>query len=163
MNIDIVILRILHIVSGAFWVGTILFMALILRPKLISLGAGVDRRLTQSIDRAVNAATGVAGLITVAAGIGLVLKLRWGHFDTFFDSGWGYAILIGFIAAMGAFTMGGMAGGAIARAASISNGQPGGEDAATLQALDARIVRLERLHALFLLIAVGSMASARFV
>ena len=38
MNIDIVVLRLLHIVSGAFWVGTILFMALILRPKLRSLG-----------------------------------------------------------------------------------------------------------------------------
>jgi uncharacterized membrane protein len=161
LNIDFVVLRILHIVSGAFWVGTIVFMALILRPRLISLG--VDRRVTQSIDRAVNAATGIAGLITVSAGIGLVLRLRWGHLDTFFNTGWGYAILIGFIAAMAAFAAGGMEGSASGRAASISNGQSGGDDAATLQALDARVVRLQRFHALFVLIAVGSMASARFV
>ena len=160
MNIDIVVLRLLHIVSGAFWVGTILFMVLILRPKLSSLGS--DRMLVRSMDRAVNSATGIAGVITVAAGIGLVLKLRWGHLDTLLDSGWGIAILIGFIAAIGAFVIGAME----ARAISTSNGVSGDnpESVATnLQAIDARIAVLGRLHALFVLIAVGSMASARFV
>ena len=161
MNIDFVALRILHIVFGAFWVGTMVFMALILRPRLVSLG--VDRKVIQSIDKAVNTATGIAALITVAAGVGLLLRLRWGHFDTFFDSGWGYAILLGIIAAIGAFALGGMEQSTSARAASMSSGPPGGDNEAVLEVLDARVVRLQRLHALFVLVAVGSMASARFV
>ena len=162
MNIDIVVLRLLHIVSGAFWVGTILFMVLILRPRLRSLSVSVDRRLTQSIDRAVNSATGIAAVITVVAGIGLVLRLRWGRLDTLFDSGWGLAILVGFVASMGAFVVGAME----ARAISIGDRLTGNgfeSVAASLQTIDARIAFLGRLHVLFILIAVGSMASARFV
>ena len=162
MNVDLVVLRLLHIVFGAFWVGTILFMALILRPRLTSLSTSVDRRLTLSIDRAVNTATGIAGLITVAAGIGLVFRLRWGRLNTLFDSGWGFAILVGFVAAMGAFVVGAMEACAISIGDRLTG--DGSESVeASLQTIDARIAFLGRLHALFILIAVGSMASARFV
>ena len=27
--------------------------------------------------------------VTIAAGLFLALRLRWGHLDTFFDTGWG--------------------------------------------------------------------------
>ena len=163
MNIDIVVLRLLHIVSGAFWVGAILFTAFILRPRLMSPESGANRRLRQSIDRAVNSSTGIAGLITVAAGIGLALRLRWGHLDTFFNSGWGFAILIGFIAAMCAFVLGAMEARTISAVNGLSEDNPDSVDAAALQSLEGRILVLGRVHALLVLIAVGSMASARFV
>ena len=167
MLIDVVVLRILHIVSGAFWVGTILFMALFLRPRLRSLGSEVNRRLTISIESAVNISTGISAVITVLAGIALVFRLRGGRLDTFFNSGWGYAILIGFIAAMAAFVLGGMSANISSRTASIidemQGSSPSGDQSTLLQELDGRMVLLERLHALFVLIAVGSMASARFV
>ena len=101
------------------------------------------------------------------AGIALALRLRGGHLDTFFNTGWGYAILVGFIAAMLAFVAGGLSGGTSARLASITDGfadePPDDDQLAQVQALDARLVRLERIHALFIVIAVASMASARFV
>ena len=167
MLLDIIVLRLLHIISGAFWVGTILFMVMFLRPRLREFSSGVDRRLTGSVERVVGTATGVSGLITVVAGIALALRLRWGHLDTFFNTGWGYAILVGFIAAMAAFVAGGLSGGTSARLASITDGfadaPPGDDELAQVQELDARLVRLERIHALFIVIAVASMASARFV
>ena len=41
--------------------------------------------------------SGVAAVVTIAAGVTLALRLRWGHLDTFLSTGWGWAILIGFI------------------------------------------------------------------
>jgi hypothetical protein len=44
--------------------------------------------------------------ITIAAGTYLALRLRWGNLDNFLDTGWGWAILIGFVATMGAYASG---------------------------------------------------------
>lgn len=167
VSIDIVVLRLLHIIFGALWVGTILFMVLFLRPRLRSLGAEANRKLTNAIERAVDKSTGISGTITVIAGITLALRLRWGHLDTFFNTGWGYAILIGFIAAIAAFVAGGMSTGIPAKATLIIDemqvDSSNDEQSILLKDLDSRLIVLERLHALFVLIAVGSMASARFV
>lgn len=167
MQIDIVIFRVLHIVFGAFWVGTALFMALFLRPRLMLISSEINRKLIISIEQAVNVSTGISGVVTILAGIVLVIKLRGSRLDTLFNTGWGYAILIGIIAAICAFIAGGISASLYARAASLANEtqdpSPGDTKSASASDLDSRIVIFERLHAMFVLIAVGSMASARFV
>ena len=39
MNVEMVVLRLLHIVFGVFWVGSALFLAAILEPRLRALAA----------------------------------------------------------------------------------------------------------------------------
>ena len=95
-------------------------MTLFLRPRLRSLGFEANRSLINSIEWVVNASTGISAVVTVVAGIVLVLRLRGNSLDTLFNTGWGYAILIGFIAAMGAFVPGAMSAKISARAASIA-------------------------------------------
>ena len=44
MDIEFVILRILHIGFGVFWVGSALFLVLILEPRLRALGPAIQVR-----------------------------------------------------------------------------------------------------------------------
>lgn len=107
-------------------------------------------------------ALGVSAAITVFAGVALALRLRWGRLDAFFNTEWGYAILIGFIAAIVASVLGGVGGATSKRLVHLYESDTKG-DAATLQKLDNRLVMINRVYALFVLIAVVSMASARFI
>ncbi len=43
MDLEMVVLRILHIVFGVFWVGSAFFLVLILEPRLRALGPEIQR------------------------------------------------------------------------------------------------------------------------
>ena len=79
MNIEFMTLRIIHIVSGAFWVGSALFVVLFLLPRLGSLSPGTRGQVLEEIVVRWSTVTGFAALVTIAAGVTLALRLRWGH------------------------------------------------------------------------------------
>lgn len=96
----------------------------------------------------------------------MALKLRWGILDTWFDTGWGWAILIGFVVSVAALITGiitGITAAGMARAGAAMQGPPSPEQMARMQQTAARLTTLGRATAIFVLIAVGSMASARWV
>ena len=99
-------------------------------------------------------------MVTIAAGVTLALRLRWGHLDTFLSSGWGWAILIGFISAIFSIALGGRFDSTLRRISSGNDGQP---DEAETERLVNSMTGSLRLSTLFVVIAAGSMASARFV
>ena len=99
MNEEFVILRILHIVSGVFWAGSAIFLATILEPRLRALGPAVQGPLMRALIPVMVPAMLFSATITIAAGITLALRLRWDDLDSFLNTGWGWAILIGFVAA----------------------------------------------------------------
>jgi len=49
MDLGLITLRVLHIVSGVFWVGGVFFFTLILEPRLRALGPTIQRPAMQSI------------------------------------------------------------------------------------------------------------------
>ena len=156
MNIEMVVLRLLHIVFGVFWAGSALFLALVLEPRLRALGPAVQRP-----------AMGVSGLITIAAGLTLYFRLERGGFDNFLADGWGWAIFIGFLASIAAYATGITAGVLSSRMANLGRAiegrPPTPEEGGQIQRLSSRLVLSSRMAAGLLLIAVGAMASARFV
>ena len=108
-----------------------------------------------------------SAVITIVAGVTLALRLRWGNLDTFFDTGWGWAIALGFVTAIAAISSGVItiisANRMLALAGSIRDRAPTAEEASTLQRLAGRLPLLARFTAVMVLIAIGTMASARFV
>ena len=162
MNVEIIVLRLLHIIAGVFWVGAVLFIVVVLDPKLRTLGPDVQHKIYKAIGGQISAVLGVSSAVTILAGIALALRLRWGHLDTFFNTGWGYAILVGFIAAVVAAILGGMSE-ATSRRLVLLYESDSGNDTAAFQKSDKRLAVLYRLYAIFVLIAVASMASARFI
>ena len=167
MNVEFVVLRLLHIVFGAFWVGSAVFLAAVLEPRLRALGPAIQRPVMRELGRVMGPVIGISGLITISAGITLALRLRWDTLDKWFSTGWGWAILIGFIASMLAMAAGGATDATGRRMGQISSdpeqGPPSPEQIAEMQRLGARLTTLVRAAAVLVLIAVGSMASARFV
>ena len=160
MDYVMVSLRIVHIVAGVFWAGSAFFLALILEPRLRVLGPAIQRPV-------MGPALGTSAIITMSAGIWLALRLRWGHLDKFFSSEWGYAILVGFVASLLAFSTGVASGVISAKMANLGRAiegrPPSPEEGAQLQLLAGRLTRLTRAMAVLVFIAVGSMASARFL
>ncbi len=99
-------------------------------------------------------------MATIVAGVTLALRLRWGHLDTFLSAGWGWAILIGFISAILSMAFGERFDSTLRR---VKSGHEGQADAAETERLINSMTGFLRLSTLFVVIAAGSMASARFV
>ena len=167
MSIEFVVLRIIHIVFGSFWVGSALFFVIILEPRLRSLGPDIQRPVMGALEPVLGPALGTSGLVTIVAGVYMALRLRWGNLDTFLDTGWGWAILIGSAAAVAAYSLGIATAVLSSRMArlgrSIEGRPPTPEEAGQLASLAARLSLLARGAAVLLVVAVSAMASARFV
>ena len=167
MNVEMVILRLLHIVFGVFWAGSALFFAFILQPRLRNLGPAVQGPVMGALVPVMGPALIGSAVVTIVAGVTLALRMRWGHLDTFLASGWGWAMLIGFVAAIGALSTGvttiALANRMIGLGKNIEGRAPSPEEASELQRLAGRLPRLARSTAVMVLIAIGTMASARFV
>ena len=112
-------------------------------------------------------ALGISGLITITAGITLYFRLPRGALDRLFADGWAWAIFIGFVAAIAAYGFGVASRIMSARmekiARAIEGRPPTPEEAGQMQQFSGRLVMAARAAAFLLLIAVGAMASARFV
>jgi uncharacterized membrane protein len=95
MDAQILVLRILHIVLGTFWIGTDIFYSFFLVPQLRALGAAIERPVIKSILRPLTVAIMVSALTTLVTGVLLISKMR--GWSTLFASGWGLSIFIGLV------------------------------------------------------------------
>ena len=160
MDVELVILRILHIGFGVFWVGSALFMSLILEPRLRALGPAIQRPVMMAIAPIMGPAVGISGGITIAAGITLYLRLPRGGLDRLFDDAWSWAIFAYGFGIGVAVTTARMA--KLGR--SIVEGEPPSPEVmGQMQRLSSRVRLFVRLAATLLVIAVISMAPARFL
>lgn len=161
MNTELIVLRILHILSGVFWVGAAVYLAMVLEPKLRTLGNEVEREVLLAISKLNSLWITLSAIITIIAGFALISRTPGRGFDQLFDNGWGWAIGIGLIASLAAFFLSGWVGASTAklRRSLLSDPAP---DEASLEGLRSRIAIGSRVNAVLVIVAVGTMASARF-
>ncbi|MSQ33205.1 MAG: hypothetical protein EXR60_02110 [Dehalococcoidia bacterium] len=164
----LIILRILHIVFGVLLIGNVLFMTLFLQHRLKKLGPAVMMPVMSAILPVVTPAQIASYAVILGSGTAIALILRHASLGTFFASGWGWAILIGFVA----FVAAGIVGFGIVTPAgmrltklggSIKGRPPTPEEGARMQALGARVTKWSRVNVGLALVILGAMASARFV
>lgn len=166
VNTELVILRLLHIVPAAIWVGGAFVMAVFIEPATRALGPQVQgplmRRLAPTLVPTLSAAAGT----TVLFGLALVARTPGRGFDALFTSAWGWAIGLGMLAALVAFVAG-IGTGMTVRRMSAAAPQPGTpptpEQQQTLAGIQAQLRLYGRVNAGFALIAVACMAMARYV
>ncbi len=166
METEFVVARLLHIVFGVFWAGSAIFMALLLEPRLRALGPAVQGPVMVALTPVLVPAMLISATITVVSGIYLTARV-WVDVNFFFDSGWGRAIFIGFIATVLAYASGvttAFQGKKMIRmGAAIQGRPPTPEEIVALTRQGAFLTLLGRTTAVLVLIAVGTMASARFL
>ncbi|HEU4628313.1 MAG TPA: hypothetical protein VFS08_01160 [Gemmatimonadaceae bacterium] len=171
MHTELVVLRLIHVLSGIFWVGSGLFTSLFLVPALAGSGGAMGQVMGGLQRRGLFIALPVAGLLTIASG----LRLMWitsGGFDAaYFASPGGQAFALAGAAAVLGFLVGLLAARpAAARAGRLGSELGAASDEAARTRLAAELGRVRRRGALangtavaLLVLAAAGMAVARYV
>ena len=165
----IFVLRLVHIISGVFWVGSVLFATVLLMPTVKAVGppgAAIMNKLGHKMSLAMM----VAAVLTIGAGIWLLIIDSGGNPGVWMQSGAGRAFGLGgglaivtmiFGMSINAPTANRMS--AIGAAVAKRGGPPTAEEAAELQRLQSRLMTAGVAVAILLLVATGFMAVARYV
>ncbi len=171
MDVYVIVLRILHIVSGVFWVGSAYLFFFFLEPSVHATGPAGGQFMKHVTEHR-KAPIFIVGssAVTVIAGLLLYWRTSGGFDADWVTSGPGLAFTTGGIAAIIAFLLGaifvkplvdGMSalGGEIA----ASGGQPSEAQLGQMQRIQGRLRAIGRLDVALVTIAVIAMAIARYL
>ena len=167
MQALIVVLRLLHIVSGALWVGAVVFTAFFLMPTIAAAGPGGGAFMREFGKRKIPQFMMSLMAITVLSGLGLMGVIASRSDGTWFSSPMGRVISLGAAIAIIASVYGAVVnrpvGMRMQQIAAEIQGQPSPAQAAEMQTLQAKMAGAARTVAVMLLLAVAAMAVARYV
>lgn len=165
-----VILRFVHIVFGAIWVGSVFALTLVIAPGMQALGLPLDPVMRVLEYKKFPQMMMTFGGLSVLAGITMLYKLSNGFQSQFMSSPFGSALSFGGLCAIVALILGATvqkpaAEKAQAIRADLAANPPKGDDPRVGQvgALQRRIVTTGKLVAALLLLAVSAMAVARYL
>lgn len=166
MNYWIVLLRIVHIVGGVFWVGGTLIMTFFIGPTIGATAEAGQRFVGYLMNNLKFSArlTAAAGL-SVTAGALLYWHDSAGFTSLWVRSGAGIGFTIGAIFAVIGFVTGIMIGRVttnMAKLAAQFQGPPSSEQMAQMQALRKQQANVSAISAGALILAVALMATARY-
>jgi uncharacterized membrane protein len=170
MDAYMVVLRIVHILAGIFWVGSALVIFLFLQPAAREVGPAAGPLMTSLAQkkRLPDVTLGAAGL-TILAGLLMYWRVSGGFDQDWIGTAFGVAITIGALCAIAAVVLGAsivrpsmVKAGAIAQAAGAAGG-PTPEQAAEIQALQQRVRATGNVIIPLLVLAVVAMSSARYL
>ncbi len=166
MNTLIIVLRILHIGSGVFWVGGALFSNFLLTPATASTGdagrAVMNYLVTKS--RISMRFTGAA-VITVLSGAALYWIDSGGLTSAWTTSGPGWGFGLGGILAvfgMGFSALVGINASKVGRLATAAQGKPSEPQLVEMRAAQSAASRASLLSSVALIISLLCMATARY-
>lgn len=165
------VLRIIHIGLGVFWAGTLIFLAFYLAPAVVRAGPG-GGRVMQELHRArLMQVMPAMALLTILSGAWMMWVVSGGFGPTFFRTGYGVSLTIGAVASLVAFVLGvavmrpaqAKMGELGERMAAVASEEERARVAAETGVLRDRIGRTSHAIAWLLIIAVVTMAAARYL
>jgi len=169
-NTITLLLRLIHILAGIFWVGAILLIAGFLLPTVRATGREGGRFMQHLMQqRRLPIFLAIAMLLTVLSGFTLYARLVSATHGAWAGTPPGIAYGVGALASIIGAVVGMLVSGSAARRmAAIGQraGQQGGpsvEEQAEIERLQGRMVLGSRLVAGFLAVAAGAMAIARYL
>ena len=164
-----IILRLIHVLAGVFWVGTALLIAAFLVPTMRETGRDGSRVMQHLMgQRRLQVFIGIAGALTVLSGIAMYARWTAVTHGSWAGSRPGIAYGVGGVAAI----LGALAGGLISGAAAqrlgeigqrIGSGVPSPEQQAEMAKLQTRIALGTKVSAGLLVVAAGAMSIARYL
>jgi uncharacterized membrane protein len=150
---EILVLRLVHVLGGIFWVGSGVFSALFLTPALMALGPAAGQVMAELQRRRLFAVLPTVAVLTIASGLRLMWLTSGGFSRAYFATPMGAAFAAGGAAAVAAFLLSLMvARPAHLRSAALAAKLAGAPDDAARTALTSEIGALQRRSA-----AVGTL------
>ena len=167
MNSLVIVLRLLHIIGGVFWVGAGLVMFFFIGPTL-GATAEAGQKFAQHLmtQTRFTAIVTTSAILTVLAGATLYWIDSDGLSSAWMHSGAGLGFGIGAFFALIGFVFGIMVGntnGALAKLGAQIQGKPTPEQMAQVGALRKRLSVVSPINAYALIIAALFMAIARYL
>ena len=169
---SMVFLRIVHIVTGVIWVGSLFVVVVFLQPSAATLGAAGMPFMSELRRRRFVDVVFIDAVFTVVAGSFLYWQ-DWHTYSSFGDwigSSFGVSLTVGALLAISGLVVAAtFTRPTIARLVSLgqqvaeSGGPPTPETATRIAALQRRLVVAERVSFSLVLLAVVAMASARYI
>ena len=167
-----VILRIVHIVTGVIWVGSLFVVVVFLQPSAAALGSVGTPFMSELRRRRSVDVVFIDALFTVIAGS----FLYWHDLDAYpsfgdwIGSNFGASLTVGALLAISGLGVAAFVTRptivrlvSLGKQAAESDGTPAPEPAAQIGALQRRLVFAERVSFSLVLLSVVAMASARYL
>jgi hypothetical protein len=171
MNIYLLILlRIVHVVAGILWGGAAVYYLFFIKPSVKAIGPAGPQFMQNLTERRKLPLFMIGtSLLTVLAG-GILYWFSSGGFSAMWiSSGPGIGFTIGSVAGLVAFLVGNFGigptaaqMGALGQQIGASGGKPTPEQIHTLQVLEKKLSRAELIDFVMLVIAMLTMATARY-
>jgi uncharacterized membrane protein len=167
----IILLRFLHIVGGALWVGGAVVAARFILPSVIEAGpAGGAVMEGIGTKRKFSIYLMLLMLVTILSGVGLMYEVSGGFAHEWFTTQMAHGITIGAAAAIAAAVVGVTMNMPVAKkmmahvgAMKAQGSPPTPEQMAKLAQFQNGLLRASRIAAFFLVVAVAFMAIARYL
>ena len=171
MDWFLILLRVTHIGSAIFWVGSAFAFFLFIQPAIRSLGPDTEGAVLGQLSRVQRFPMVIFGATILTVGAGLILYLRdAGGLQLWLGSATGVGFTIGAAAGVVSFAIGpSVIVPSIGRLEAIGttlaaeHRPPTPEEGATIQALQARLGTFGKIDLFFLAIAVLFMATSRYL
>jgi hypothetical protein len=171
MDTGLIVLRLVHILLGVYWAGTILFFATFLEPSLRDVGPDGAKVMQALARRGYLNAMPVVALLTILTGIDLLRRVSEGFDPAWFGTATGSVLSAASLAAILAFAIGVLvlrpAALAIGRLSQAMGQAADGGARESLQTqiggLRGRMTTAGRLVASLLGLAVVGMAVGRYL
>ncbi|HVX88796.1 MAG TPA: hypothetical protein VG940_07720 [Gemmatimonadales bacterium] len=168
---SMLILRLLHVLTGIFWVGTMTFVTLFLIPSLKEDGALMGRVFGGLVKRNYMVVMPLVAILTILSGLAMIWVTSGGHLDMYMQTPSGHTFtmagglgIVGFLIGMFVARPAGM------KAAGLGQQMAAATDPAAKAALQAEIAALQKrngfattLVTVLVLAAAAGMAIARYV
>jgi len=165
-----IVLRFLHVVSGALWVGMFGFVSCFLMPAFAEVGPDGAKMQAALAKRRIQVIMPVLALVTLVSGFWLYQRLSGGAIGALLKTPVGLAFGLGGLAALLAFVAGiGLARPIMMRsmklAEQMTTASPADRSSimAEMQKLRGRGATLNRVVMVLLLLALAAMAVARYL
>jgi hypothetical protein len=164
-----ILLRLIHILAGIFWVGSVFLVAGFLVPTLRQTGREGGRFMQHLMQqRKLQVALGIAMLLTILSGVAMYARLAAATHGAWAGTapgiGYGVGALAAILAAAAAPMISGPAGRRmLAMSQSFGPAGPSAEQQAEMVRLQGRVALGTRLAAGLLAVAAGAMAIARYL
>jgi len=165
-----IVLRFLHVVSGALWVGMFGFMTFFLMPAFAEVGPDGAKLQAALVKRRIPVIMPVIALVTLLSGFWMYQRLSGGAIGALLKTPVGLTFGLGGLAALLAFVVGiGLARPFMMRsmklAEQMTTASPADRSSimAEMQKLRVRGATVNRVVMALLLFALAAMAVARYV
>jgi uncharacterized membrane protein len=171
MHAELIVLRLVHILSAILWVGSGLFTSFFLVPVLTASPAAMGQVVAGLTRRRLFLVLQIAAALTILSGLRLLAIDSAGFDGSYFATATGRTFAIsGLLAIIAAVLSFGVSRPALVRAGVIAASIAGSSDAAEKARLTSKVDRLRRVGTIAATLAVGlgilaacGMAIARYV